>query len=301
MTVAMVNREYYYELDARGVLSLDGIVQDDPWFLDFFFRRLAPTANPDYPEYPFVSRCGEEMNYLRVQDTPIVYGGLRDGRLEYAHSLSTAFAPDRLSYSSDGVLYHWAPVGERGRLAPHVAVEVARNIEPWGPYYAYREPGSSFLTPLQPLAVIDDMQFLRPKPENHCVGCGQANPHSLRLTFIRSRQDKVVRTWVRPDERLQGALGTVHGGMISLLLDEAMGKTLSAAGIRAPTARLQVDFRRPMMIGREYEVRAWITSQQGRKQFVKAEVRSADDQTLIAEAEALFLQLRSETGTIQAG
>jgi acyl-CoA thioesterase FadM len=49
-----------------------------------------------------------------------------------------------------------------------------------------------------------------------------------------------------------------------------------------------------MRIGEQYEVRAWIDTQQGRKQFVKGEVRSVDDQTLIAEAEALFLQLRPE-------
>jgi acyl-coenzyme A thioesterase PaaI-like protein len=294
----MVSREYYYELDARGVLTLDGVEQSDPWFVDFFFRRLAETANPEYPEYPYVSRCGEEMNYLRVTDTPIVYTGYRDGRLEYAHSLSVAFMPDRLSCSPDGVLYHWAPVG---RLVPHVAVEIARNIEPWGPYYAYRQSDSSIMVPLTPLAQTDDLQILRPKPENHCIGCGQANPSSLRLSFVRGRKDSVVRTWIRPDARLQGALGFTHGGIISLLLDETMGKTLSAIGIRAPTASLKVDFRRPMVIGQEYEVRAWIQSQQGRKQFVNAEVVSAEDQTVIAQAEALFLQLQSPTHDAQLG
>ncbi len=297
----MVSREYYYELDARGVLTLDGVEQSDSWFVDFFFRRLAETANPEYPEYPYVSRCGEEMNYLRVTDTPIVYTGYRDGRLEYAHSLSVAFMPDRLSCSPDGVLYHWAPVGGRGRLVPHVAVEIARNIEPWGPYYAYRQSDSSIMVPLTPLAQTDDLQILRPKPENHCIGCGQANPSSLRLSFVRGRKDAVVRTWIRPDARLQGALGFTHGGIISLLLDETMGKTLSAIGIRAPTASLKVDFRRPMVIGQEYEVRAWIQSQQGRKQFVNAEVVSAEDQTVIAQAEALFLQLQSPTHDAQLG
>jgi len=55
------------------------------------------------------------------------------------------------------------------------------------------------------------------------------------------------------------------------------------------------------MIGREYEVRAWIRTQQGRKQFVNAEVVSAEDQTVIAQAEALFLQLRSPTHDVQQG
>jgi hypothetical protein len=47
-----------------------------------------------------------------------------------------------------------------------------------------------------------------------------------------------------------------------------------------------------MMLHEQYELRSWIESQQGRKQFVKAEVRLAgDDNILIAEASGLFIAL----------
>lgn len=286
-------RDYYYDLDERGTLSLDGVVQDDPWFLDFFFRRLATNANPDYPEFPYVCRCGDEMNYVRPQDTPIVFTGLQGERLMYGHSLSVHFEPEKLSYSADGVLYHVAPVGDVGRIVPHVAVEIAKNIEPWGPYFAYRPEGSVHVIPLMPRALADDLQVLRPKPENGCVGCGLANPWSLRQTFFRWRSDGVVRTWIKPDQRMQGAMGTTHGGFVSLLLDEVMGKSLSARGIKAPTAQLLVNFRKPMMLGQEYELRGWLETQQGRKQFVKAEVRlSHDPSVIIADASALFIEIK---------
>ncbi len=286
-------RDYYYDLDERGTLSLDGVVQDDPWFLDFFFRRLATNANPEYPEYPFVCRCGDEMNYLRPADTPIVFTGLHGERLLYAYSLSVHFEPERLAHSEDGVLYHTAPLGEFGRIVPHVAVEIARRIEPWGPYYAYRPEGAQHVIPLLPLGLQEELQFLRPKPDNGCVGCGQANPWSLRQTFIRRRSDGLVQSWIRPDQRMQGAMGTTHGGFISLLLDEVMGKSLSVRGIKAPTAQLLVNFRKPMVLGQEYELRSWIESQQGRKKFVKGEVRMAHDpDVLVAEASALFLEIQ---------
>ncbi|MFN5877010.1 MAG: DUF4505 family protein [Ignavibacteria bacterium] len=286
-------RDYYYDLDDRGILSLDGVVQDDPWFVDFFFRRLATNANPDYPEFPYVSRCGDEMNYVRPQDTPIVFTGLLGERLVYGHSLSVHFEPEKLSYSADGVLYHVAPVGNVGRIVPHVAMEISKNIEPWGPFFAYRQPESMQIVPLMPLSLTDELQVLRPKPDNGCVGCGMANPWSLRQTFFRSRTDGVVRTWIRPDQRMQGAMGTTHGGFVSLLLDEVMGKTLSARGIKAPTAQLIVNFRKPMILGQEYELRSWIESQQGRKQFVKAEVRQWHDTSIvIADASALFIAVK---------
>lgn len=290
MGLAVV-RDYYYNLSDRGVLTLDGVVQDDPWFCDFMFRRLAPTANPEYPEYPYVCRCGDEMNYLRPADTPIVYTGFDGSRLMYGASLTTPFTPDRLSYSEDGVVYHWAPVGDVGRIVPHVATEIAKHIEPWGPYYAYLGDDGREMIPVMPRHLAPTISVLRPRRDNSCVGCGQANPFSLRLSFVVDQADASVSTWLRPDIRFQGALETTHGGMISLLLDETMGKALSVNGIKAPTAHLGVNFRRPMLLGEEYQVRAWIREQQGRKKFVNAEVRAWNNpDVVIADADALFIE-----------
>lgn len=284
-------RDFYYDLSDRGVLTLDGAVHDDPWFCDFMFRRLAPTANPDYPEYPYVCRCGDEMNYVRPADTPIVFTGFDGSRLRYGATLSIPFAPETLTYSAEGVLYHAAPIGEVGRIVPHVAMEISKHIEPWGPYYAYLGDDGREIVPVMPRELSQVVTVLRPRRDNACVGCGQANPFSLRLSFVVDHSDNSVSTWLTPDIRFQGALETTHGGMISLLLDETMGKALSAHGIKAPTAHLGVNFRRPMILGEQYHIRAWIREQQGRKKFVNAEVRSCSDpKVVIADADALFIE-----------
>lgn len=285
-------REFFYDLTERGVLLLDGTAQDDPEFLDFFFRRLATSANPEFGEYPFVSRCGAEWNYLRPADTAIVYSHLFDGRLWYAASLSVPFDPNKLSYSQEGVLYHGAPVGESGRLVPSVATEVAKHITPLGPHYLY-DDGAGRQGLVVPTELPRGIRILRPKPDNLCVGCGAGNPHGLALTFEVNDETGIVRTWIRPDMRLQGSMSTVHGGFVSLLLDETMGKSLSARGIKAPTAQLQVNFRLPMRMGKDHVVEARIEQQQGRKNFVFAEIRAVDDpEHVVAEGKALFITLR---------
>lgn len=43
-------------------------------FLVFFFQRLRRNETGRYEdEFPFVSPCGRERNFIRCDDTPIVY------------------------------------------------------------------------------------------------------------------------------------------------------------------------------------------------------------------------------------
>lgn len=293
-------RDYYYHVDDRGTLTLDGVVQDDPGFVDFFYRRLAPTANPYYPDYPFVSRCGDELNYLRPADTPIVFTSFDGERLFYAATLSVPFYADRLSYSHEGILYYEAPVGGWGRVVPSVAVQLAASMQPWGPFFAYQRPDRlkgrlqdyGRLVPVLPRN-LDHLKLLRPREANLCVGCGAANDFGLGLSFVHDTECDEVFTYVTPDMRMQGALDTTHGGFVSLLLDETMGKCLSVRSIKAPTAQLNVRFRRPMLLGVEHEIRAKVVRHTGRKHDLHGTIRSTADGSVIAEADALFITARS--------
>ncbi len=288
-----MKRDYFYEVDVRGVVTLEGHEQDDPWFLDTLYRRLAASANPEVPDYPFVSRCGEEMNYLRPADTPIVYTSFDGRRLGYGGSLSIAFRPEELRVSEHGVLYHAAPVGLIGRCAPSVAVEIAKSIVPWGPCFAYRSDDGHEVV-IESMQADDAWIVLRPRPDNHCVGCGGANPLSLRLSFLHNLDDEIVQTWITPTSTMQGAMGTVHGGLVSLLLDEVMGKALSVRTIKAPTARLEVNFRKPMRVGIRYHCWSRLEEMQGRKFRVRACIEDADG-TVIAEGHGLFVSPRSDS------
>jgi len=90
-----------------------------------------------------------------------------------------------------------------------------------------------------------------------------------------------------------GGGGAVHGGAIPLLFDEVLGRLASSGG-RAParTAYLNTDFRSITPVGVELAVRAWFVSEQGRKRTLRAQLTHGD--TLCAEAEGLFIELRSD-------
>jgi acyl-coenzyme A thioesterase PaaI-like protein len=149
------------------------------------------------------------------------------------------------------------------------------------------------VAPVRPEQVPAGITLLPQRPDNLCVGCGGANPFGLGLWFVQDAEG-MVHTWVRPTERMQGALSMTRGGYISLLLDETMGKSLSSRGIKAPTATLQVHFRRPMLLSALYTVRSWIDRIDGRKNMVRGEIRAvADPDRVIAEADALFITVRS--------
>lgn len=87
----------------------------------------------------------------------------------------------------------------------------------------------------------------------------------------------------------------VHGGAVSLLFDEVLGilASIQAKSITR-TAYLRTDYRALTPIDAELDVSAWIDRVEGRKIFVRGEVRRGD--VVCAEADALFLQLRPEQG-----
>lgn len=87
-----------------------------------------------------------------------------------------------------------------------------------------------------------------------------------------------------------GGNGAVHGGAISLLFDEVMGRLSNTAGrSQSRTAFLHTDFRSVTPVGVPLSVRAWFESEEGRKRFIRAEIRDGD--TLCAESHGLFLAL----------
>lgn len=88
-----------------------------------------------------------------------------------------------------------------------------------------------------------------------------------------------------------GGNGAVHGGAIPLLFDEILGRFANTGG-RKPsrTAYLHVDFRSITPVGRRLWVTARFVREEGRKRFLHGTIHDGD--TLCAEAEGLFVELR---------
>ncbi|KAM6374590.1 LOW QUALITY PROTEIN: UPF0598 protein C8orf82 homolog [Alca torda] len=72
-------REYFYYIDHQGQLFLDDTKVKNfiTCFKDvafrFFFKRLEPNRSGRRAEFPFLSPCGRERNFLRCEDRPIVF------------------------------------------------------------------------------------------------------------------------------------------------------------------------------------------------------------------------------------
>ena len=67
-----------------------------------------------------------------------------------------------------------------------------------------------------------------------CMACGAANPIGLGLVF--AEEGDAVRAEFTPLAWHQGYDGLVHGGIIAMLLDEAMAQALLARGMAGVTA-----------------------------------------------------------------
>lgn len=291
-TKGTMEREYFYTIDTRGNLIHDDTIIDDGGFIDYFYHKLQPNQSGQQVEYPYLSVCGREKNYAVAQDTPIVFHHLNDGYLLYADTLKVEFSREKLRYSHDGILYHEAPIGGFGRILPQVAMEISKNIQPFGEYYSYHDSNDKFPWIIEPTQLPEYIKILRPRAGNYCAGCGQESPNGLFLSFVFDAHAVTIDSWLTPDKRLEGALGIMHGGYVSLLLDEAMGKVLSGMGIKAPTGNLNVRFRKPTPLGATLQLHAQFIENQGRKYFLKGELRDAGG-IVLAEAEGLFIAIKA--------
>jgi len=88
----------------------------------------------------------------------------------------------------------------------------------------------------------------------------------------------------------QGAPGLAHGGVLTAVLDEVLGSLNWLLGLPAVTARLEVDFRRPVPVGSPLALDARITGVHGRKVFMEAQGTLVDG-TLAVSAAAMFLSV----------
>jgi uncharacterized protein (TIGR00369 family) len=94
-----------------------------------------------------------------------------------------------------------------------------------------------------------------------CVVCASCNAKGLGVRF-EAAADRSVRGTFQCDCCYQGYPGRLHGGVIAMLLDAAMTHCLFARGIEAVTARLSVQYRRAVKVGRVALVRGRLTEEQ---------------------------------------
>jgi len=127
---------------------------------------------------------------------------------------------------------------------------------------------------------LADTIRLEPNPANKCFGCGGDNAGGMKLTFEQDNVGhKIVGRFVL-GERYQGGAGFAHGGIIAVLLDEAMGKVCRFRDVRAVTAELTVEYLKPVNVEREILVEGREVEQNGRNLFMAGEIRNENGDVL---------------------
>ncbi len=122
-----------------------------------------------------------------------------------------------------------------------------------------------------------------------CFGCGADHPTGLHVV-VHAGEGLTVTGRMSATRDHQGAPGLAHGGVLTAVLDEVLGSLNWLIGVPAVTARLEVDFRRPVPVGSELVLDGRITGVQGRKVFMAAEARFTDG-TVALSAAAVFVSV----------
>jgi acyl-coenzyme A thioesterase PaaI-like protein len=85
--------------------------------------------------------------------------------------------------------------------------------------------------------------------DGRCFACGPYNSDGLHLRFEPDGEGR-VRAEITLPPRFQGWRGTAHGGVVAMLLDEAMAYACGSIGLRGMTAAIQLRFRAAVPLGK---------------------------------------------------
>ena len=127
-----------------------------------------------------------------------------------------------------------------------------------------------------------------------CLVCGTDNQAGLGARFFVLENGELMALF-RPREHHQGYPGRLHGGIISAILDETIGRTINVGDTHTwgVTAQIDVRFRKPVPIDGEVKVIARLT-RDSRRVFEGTGEIVLDDGTVAAEAHGVYVKLPLE-------
>ncbi len=130
-------------------------------------------------------------------------------------------------------------------------------------------------------------------PGYGCFACDPRNTRGLRLRFYADDEKGDVYTRTTPEKHLQGFPGILHGGIQCALVDEVAFWTMFDKYKKiALTAKIDMEFLRPVGTASELEVRGRITGEDGRK--VRVEVVIYEQQKVCTRSRVDYIIPRKE-------
>jgi uncharacterized protein (TIGR00369 family) len=126
-----------------------------------------------------------------------------------------------------------------------------------------------------------------PVDDGRCFACGPYSAEGLHLRFAPAGEG-TVRAEITLPPRFQGWRGVAHGGVVMMLLDEAMAHACGAIGLRGLTASMSLRFRAPVPLGEPIAITGTVKWRRRQVVALEAEVALADGTTL-ATADGSFV------------
>jgi|YNPNPStandDraft_1061719.scaffolds.fasta_scaffold32419_1 uncharacterized protein (TIGR00369 family) len=127
-------------------------------------------------------------------------------------------------------------------------------------------------------------------PYSHwCYVCGRDNPIGFKVVF-RSEGGRIKLEYT-PELHRQGYLGVVHGGVISTLLDEAMGWAPTLVRKRFfVTGELTIRYIKPFPVEKTMVIEAWAEKVTNRMAIARGELKDREG-GLYAKAQGKYLPM----------
>lgn len=124
------------------------------------------------------------------------------------------------------------------------------------------------------------------EPHN-CFACGKLNRDGLQLALHVDG----VRCWTSLSipSRFQGWDEIAHGGIVATILDEVMAWSLVDHDNWGLTARMTVEYKRPVPLDESISAEGWVTEARRRLITTAGQITSASTGEILATAEATYV------------
>ena len=134
---------------------------------------------------------------------------------------------------------------------------------------------------------------MRKQPKSRmCFVCGMENGIGLKLFFYTDDKGRCI-TRFQPRQEHQGFPGHLHGGVISTLLDETMGRVLVHDNVWAITGRLEIKFAKPVPLDRELTIIGELARNRSRVYEARGEIQLPDG-TVLVKGNGLYIRIPEE-------
>lgn len=125
--------------------------------------------------------------------------------------------------------------------------------------------------------------------DEYCFGCGTRNEVGLHLKH-QHPSDGVIKVEFTVGREHVGWSDTLHGGLISCIFDDLLGKTAMKQGVHAATARLEVRYLKQTKVGEKLTFYARLVKRVKKLLLVELYAENGEGQKVATGRGTLFVK-----------